>query len=116
MARQQQSNTMSLRSGSPVTGFIVGLIIAVAVALPFAAAVGFATNPYTRHLFSGRLADTSQAGYVAFWWLVAIVLGALPFVLGWAVTKLSTRGLAILGGVIVIVVIVGLVLGSLYVF
>ena len=116
MARQQHQETMSVRAGSPLTGFFVGLIVGVAVVLPFTAAIGFATNPYTRHLFSGRLADASQVGYAAFWWLVAIVLGALPFVIGWAVTKLSNRGLAIVGGIVVVVVIVGLVLGGLFVF
>ena len=116
MARQQHETTMSLRSGSPLTGFFVGLIVGVAVLLPFVSAIGFATNPYTRHLFSGRLADASQAGYAAFWWLVAIVLGALPFLVGCAVTKLSNKGLAIVGGIVVVVVIVGLVLGGLFVF
>jgi hypothetical protein len=116
MARQEHQETMSLRSGTPLTGFFVGLIVAVAVIIPIVSAIGFATNPYTRHLFSGRLADTSQAGYAAFWWLVAILLIALPFVVGWAVTKLSHRGLAIVGGIVVLVVIGGLVLGGLFVF
>lgn len=116
MAAQQKQETMNLRAGSPLTGFFVGLIVAVAVAIPAMAAVSFATNPQTRFLFSGRLSETTSTGYVIFWWLVTALLVALPFLIGWAVTKLSPRGLAIVGGIVVVVVIVGLILGSMFVF
>jgi hypothetical protein len=86
------------------------------VLIPFLSAVGFATNPYTQRLFSGRLADVSQGGYVAFWWLVAAILAALPFIVGFAINRLSRRGLAVVGGVFVVIVIVALVLGIVFVF
>ena len=114
--KKESTTTMSMRGGSGLTGFMIGLIVAVAVAVPFASAVSFATHPQTQFLFSGRLANATPAGYTAFWWIVVIILGALPFLVGWAVTKLSHRGLAIVGGIVVVVVIIGLVLGGLFVF
>jgi amino acid transporter len=116
MASNEHETTMSLRSGSGVSGFIIGLIVAVAVAIPFASAIGFATNPMTRYLFSGRLSETTPAGYTAFWWLIAIILGALPFLAGWLVTRASKKTASIIGGIVVVLVVGALVLGSLFVF
>jgi hypothetical protein len=116
MASKENETTMSVRSGSGVGAFMVGLIVAVAVAIPFASAVAFATNPMTRYLFSGRLSEASSAGYQAFWWLIALILGALPFLAGWLVARASKRTAAIVGGIVVILVIGALVLGSLFAF
>ncbi len=115
MAKQQQT-TMSMRGGSGLTGFLVGLIVAVVVTIRAASAVAYATNPMTRYLFSGRLSETTPAGYAIFWGLVAAVLIALPFVVGWGVTELSNLGLAIIGGIVVVVVIVLIILGTTFVF
>ena len=116
MAQQKHSETLNIREGSRMTGFFVGLLVGVGVLIPIISAVGFATNPYTQRLFSGRLADVSSGGYVLFWWLVAAILIALPFLAGLAVNKLSKRGLAIVGGILVVVVIIALVIGSMFVF
>ena len=116
MAQKQHDETLDIRGGSKLTGFFVGLLVGVGVLIPLISAVGFATNPYTQRLFSGRLADVSQGGYVAFWWLVAAILFALPFLVGWAVNNLSRRGLAIVGGILVVLVIIALVLGTIFVF
>jgi hypothetical protein len=116
MARNAHDETLSIRDGSRLTGFFVGLLVAVGIIIPLMSAIGFATNPYTQRLFSGRLADVSQGGYVTFWWLVAAILAALPFVVGFAVDRLGKRGLAIVGGVFVVIVIVALVLGIVFVF
>ena len=116
MAQQKHSETLNIREGSRMTGFFVGLLVGVGVLIPIISAVGFATNPYTQRLFSGKLADVSSGGYVLFWWLVAAILIALPFLAGLAVNKLSKRGLAIVGGILVVVVIIALVVGSMFVF
>ncbi|MCS0499400.1 hypothetical protein [Protaetiibacter mangrovi] len=116
MAQKDHDETLGIRQGSKLTGFLVGLLVAVGVIVPFTSAIGFATHPYTQRLFSGRLADVSQGGYVVFWWLVAAILAALPFLVGYAVDRLSTRGLSIMGGVFAVVVIVALVLGIVFVF
>ena len=116
MAQQKHSETLNIREGSRMTGFFVGLLVGVGVVIPIISAVGFATNPYTQRLFSGKLADVSSGGYVLFWWLVAAILIALPFLAGLAVNKLSKRGLAIVGGILVVVVIIALVVGSMFVF
>jgi len=116
MAQQKHSETLNIREGSRMTGFFVGLLVGVGVLIPIISAVGFATNPYTQRLFSGKLADVSSGGYVLFWWLVAAILIALPFLAGLAVNRLSKRGLAIAGGILVVVVIIALVVGSMFVF
>ena len=116
MAQQKHSETLNIREGSRMTGFFVGLLVGVGVLIPIISAVGFATNPYTQRLFSGKLADVSSGGYVLFWWLVAAILIALPFLAGLAVNKLSKRGLASAGGVLVVVVIIALVIGQMFVF
>lgn len=116
MAEKKHDETMNIRDGSSLTGFLVGLLVGVGVLIPLISAVGFATNPYTQRLFSGKLADVSSGGYVLFWWLVAGILLALPFLAGLAVNKLSRRGLVIVGSILVVLVIIGLVIGSMFVF
>ena len=115
MAQQKHGETLNIREGR-MTGFFVGLLVGVGILIPLISAIGFATNPYTQYLFSGRLSDISEGGYRLFWWLVAAILFALPFLAGLAVDKLSKRGLAIAGSILVVVVIIGLVIGSMFVF
>jgi len=116
MAQQKHDETLDIREGSKLTGFFVGLLVGVGILIPLISAIGFATNPYTQYLFSGRLADISQGGYRLFWWLVAAILFALPFVVGYAVDRLNKRGLAIVGGILIVVVIIALVIGTIFVF
>ena len=62
------------------------------------------------------LAGLSTGGYVAFWWTVAILLFALPFLVGWAVAKLSGKTLAIVGAILAAFFIAILIMGQLFVF
>lgn len=104
-------------NGSPgLWGALIGLIIFAFVAVPISAAVRFATHPATQQLFAGRLSDATQTGYVAFWWIVAILLLALPFLVGWGVAKLSGRTLGIIAGIIGVFFIAILIMGQLFVF
>jgi hypothetical protein len=104
-------------NGSPVLwGWLIGLVVFVFVAVPISIAVRFATHPATQELFGGRLEEASNAGYSTFWWIVAIFLLALPFLVGWGVAKLSGKTLAIIAGVVGLFFIVSLVLGQLFVF
>ena len=80
------------------------------------AAVRFATHPMTQQLFGGRLSEATQGGYVAFWWIVAIFLLALPFLVGWGVAKLSGKTLAIIAAVVGLFFVVTLIMGQLFVF
>jgi len=97
-------------------GALVGLIVAAFVAVPFSAAIAFATHPRTQQLFGGRLEEATAGGYSAFWWFVAILLGALPFLVGFGVAKLSARTLLIIGGIIAVLIVVVVILGQIYVF
>ncbi|GAA5207018.1 hypothetical protein [Microbacterium kyungheense] len=104
-------------NGSPALwGTLIGLIVFAFVAVPISAAVRFATHPATQQLFGGRLSDATQGGYVAFWWIVAIFLLALPFLVGWGVAKLSGKTLAIIAAVVGLFFIITLVMGQLFVF
>ncbi|MFH8249197.1 hypothetical protein ACH3VR_02360 [Microbacterium sp. B2969] len=105
-----------LGSKSTLWGFLAGLIVAAFIAVPLSAAFSFATHPNTQQLFAGRLSDASQGGYVTFWWLVTALLVALPFLVGFAVAKLSGRTLAIVGAIIALLVIAILVVGQMFVF
>ncbi|GAA5033219.1 hypothetical protein ACFQRL_03585 [Microbacterium fluvii] len=103
--------------GSPALwGTLVGLITFVFVAVPISAAVKYATHPLSQQLFGGRLEDATRAGYVTFWWIVAIGLFALPFLVGWGVARLSGRTLAIIAAFVGVFFILVLVLGQLFVF
>jgi hypothetical protein len=103
--------------GSPgLWGAIIGLIIFVFIALPLSAAIGYATHPNTQQLFGGRLSDATQGGYVAFWWIVAIMLFALPFLVGFAVAKMSVKNVVLIAGIIIVFVIAVVILGQLFVF
>ncbi|WP_137843202.1 hypothetical protein [Microbacterium sp. 2FI] len=104
-------------NGSPALwGALLGLIVFAFVAVPISAAVRFATHPLSQQLFGGRLSDATTGGYVAFWWIVAILLFALPFLVGWGVAKLSGKTLGIIAAILGIFFIAILVLGQLFVF
>lgn len=103
--------------GSPTLwGALIGLIVFVFVGVPISAAVRFATHPMSQQLFGGRLSEATVGGYTVFWWIVAIMLLALPFLVGWGVARLSARTLTIIGAIAVAFFIVILILGQLYVF
>ena len=103
--------------GAFVNGnMFAGLFTFALIAVPLSAAFSFATHPNTQQLFAGRLEEMGQGGYVTFWWIVTIFLLALPFLVGYAIARLSGRSLAIVGGIIALFVISILVLGQLFVF
>jgi len=103
--------------GSPgLWGALIGLIIFAFIAVPLSAAVRYATHPASQQLFAGRLSEATTGGYVAFWWIVAIFLFALPFLIGYAVANLSGKTLGIVGGIIVLFFVAVLILGQLFVF
>ena len=64
----------------------------------------------------GPLAESSRAGFSAFWWLLTLILAALPFVMGFGIARLSNRGMAIVASVVAVFVIAIVVLGQLFVF
>ncbi len=97
-------------------GAFAGLIVAVLIAYPLSAAIAFATHPSTQNLFGGRLASTSQGGYQAFWWIIALLCASLPFIVGFGIAKLSNRTIGILTGVVAIFLILIIVLGQLFAF
>ncbi|WP_345800025.1 hypothetical protein AAIB33_11115 [Microbacterium sp. AZCO] len=105
-----------LGSKSTLWGFLAGLVVAAFIAVPLSASFSFATHPNTQQLFAGRLANATQGGYVLFWWLVTALLVALPFLVGFAVAKLSGRTLAIVGAIIALLVIAILIVGQMFVF
>jgi amino acid transporter len=102
------------RSG--MWGALAGLIVAALIAVPLSAAFAFATHPTSQQLFGGRLEGASPGGYVAFWWIVTLLLAGLPFLVGFGVARLSVRSLTIVGAIIVLFLIAILVLGQLFVF
>ena len=97
-------------------GWFAGFIVLALIAVPLSAAFAFATNPRTQQLFAGRLSEATTGGYQAFWWVVTLLLLALPVLVGYGVAKLSTRALGIVGGVVALFVIAILVLGQMFVF
>ncbi|MGI9824652.1 hypothetical protein [Agromyces sp. Marseille-Q5079] len=112
---QHHEEAMHVDEGkSGLWGFLAGLVVAAFIMIPLSGAFAFATHPSTQQLFSGRLDETSQGGYTAFWWIVTIFLVALPFLVGYAVAHLSVKTLSIVGGIIVIFIIAALVFGQLF--
>ena len=97
-------------------GWLAGLIVAALIAVPLSAAFAFATHPTSQQLFGGRLEEATQGGYTAFWWIVTLLLAALPFLVGFGVAKLSVKALGIVGAIVTLFVIAILVLGQLFVF
>ena len=84
--------------------------------MPLSASFAFATNPGTQQLFAGRLEDATKAGYQAFWWIVTLLLLALPVLVGYGVAKMSGRALAIVGAIVALFVIAIMVLGQVFIF
>ena len=105
-----------LGSKTVLWGYLAGIITAAFIAVPLTAAFSFATHPNTQQLFAGRLADATQGGYILFWWLVTALLVAIPFLVGFAVAKLSGKTLAIVGGIIGVFLIAILIVGQTFVF
>ena len=105
-----------LESKSSLWGFLAGIIVAAFIAVPLSASFAFATHPNTQQLFGDRLSESTEGGYRLFWWLVTALLIAIPFLVGFAVAKLSGRTLAIVGAIIGAFLIAILVVGQLWVF
>jgi hypothetical protein len=103
--------------GSPgLWGALIGLIIFAFVAVPISAAVRYATHPESQQLFAGRLEEATQAGYQTFWWIVTLFLLSLPFLVGFAIAKLSAKSVAIVGAIVALFIIAIMVLGQLFIF
>src|ERR1700712_3628150 len=115
--RQSTSQGTALEDGHRGGwGAFAGLITFVLIAFPLSATIAFATNPQTQKLFGSHLADASQFGYRAFWWLLSLALLSLPFLVGYGLTHLGSRGIKIAGAVIVLFVIAVVILGQLFVY
>ena len=115
---QVHEETMNVTEGkSGLWGALAGLFTFALIAVPLSAAFSFATHPSTQQLFAGRLERWGDERLpVAFWWVVTIFLLALPFLVGYAIARLSGRSLAIVGGIIALFVIAILVMGQMFVF
>ncbi|WP_382309767.1 hypothetical protein [Herbiconiux sp. UC225_62] len=97
-------------------GLFAGIILAALIAYPLSAAVAFATHPRTQRLFGDALDDAGRTGFQAFWWIIALLLAALPFAAGFAVARLTKRGLQIVAAVVALLVIVIVVLAQAFVY
>jgi hypothetical protein len=111
-----QEETLQVGDHRGLWGGLAGLITAVLIAYPLSASVAFATHPATQKLFGGRLEGASAGGYAAFWWVVALGCLALPFIVGFGISRLSSRTLVVIGAVVVLLVILLMVLGQLFAF
>lgn len=101
---------------SGLWGFLVGIIVAAFVAVPLSAAIAFATHPKTQALFGVHLQNASSGGYSAFWWVVALFLLSLPFLIGFGIAKLSGRTLGIIAVIVVLFIVAFIVLAQLFLF
>lgn len=110
------STTAPDRARTTWWGIFAGVITLALIAFPLSAAFAFATHPATSRLFGDPLDDGSRVGYSAFWWLLVLLIGALPVLVGFGVARLSTKGLAIAAAIVAVVVITVVVLGQVYVF
>ncbi|MET0854267.1 MAG: hypothetical protein ABWY30_06520 [Microterricola sp.] len=110
------ADTESMQSKQGLWGAFAGLIVAVLIAFPLSAAWAFATHPTSQKLFGGRLEEASQFGYSLFWWLMVLLIASLPFLVGFGIAKLSSKGIAIAGAIIAVFIILILVLGQMFVF
>jgi hypothetical protein len=97
-------------------GVLAGLIVAALVAYPLSACVAFATHPATRRLFGDHLSSASQAGFQAFWWVMALLCAALPFAVGFGIARVSGRVLTVIGAAVAVLVVLVVVLGQLFAF
>ena len=106
-----EEDDYDVSSKSTLWGFLSGIIVAAFIAVPLSAAFSFATHPNTQQLFSGWLSNADH--YQLFWWLVTALLVAIPFLVGFAIAKLSGKTLAIVGGIIAVFIIAILIVGQL---
>ncbi|WP_308466937.1 hypothetical protein [Rathayibacter soli] len=113
---RSESGSGPLHEKQGVWGMLAGTITAVVIAFPLSASLSFATHPATQTLFGGRLADASRGGFLAFWWILSLLLAALPFFVGFGVARLSAKTIGAVGGIIVLLVIALLILGPLFTF
>ncbi|MEJ3405303.1 hypothetical protein WDJ51_11200 [Rathayibacter sp. YIM 133350] len=113
---QHHSGVLLAEDRSSAWGWLAGVVVAVFIAMPLSAAIAFATHPHTKQLFAGRLSDATVGGYQAFWWIVALLLLALPFVVGFGIAKLSGRALVWVAGGVGVLVVLAIVLGQVFVF
>jgi hypothetical protein len=97
-------------------GAFAGVIVFALVALPLSNAIAYATHPASQKLFGEALNEISRNGFVAFWWLVVILLGSLPFLVGFGIAKAGPKGLLIIGVIIALLVIAVLVLAQLFAY
>ncbi|MFF1635220.1 hypothetical protein [Leifsonia sp. NPDC058248] len=111
-----QETTLQLGDKRGLWGAFAGLIVAVLIAYPLSVCVAYATHPGTQKLFGGRLESASQAGYQAFWWILALLCLSLPFIVGFGIAKLSARTVGIIAAVVVVFLILVIVLGQMFVF
>lgn len=112
----QSEETLQIGGHRGLWGAFAGLIVAVLIAYPLSASVAFATHPATQRLFGGRLETASQAGFQAFWWIIALLCLALPFIVGFGIAKMSTRTILVIGAIVAIFLILVLVFGQLFAF
>ena len=110
------ADSESMQSKQGLWGAFAGVIVAVFIVFPLSAAFAFATNPASQKLFGGRLEESSQFGYQMFWWLMVLLIASLPFLVGFGIAKLSSKGLAIAGAIIAVFIILIIVLGQMFVF
>jgi hypothetical protein len=115
-SHQSGSGVFLENDRSSAWAWLAGLIVLVFVAVPISATLAFATHPNTQQLFAGRLSDATTGGYQAFWWIVTLLLVALPFLVGFGIAHLSSRALAIVAAIVAILVIAAVVLGQLFIF
>ncbi|KQX05245.1 MULTISPECIES: hypothetical protein [unclassified Leifsonia] len=115
-SHQSGSGVFLSSDRSSAGAWLAGLIVLVFVAVPISASLAFATNPNTQQLFAGRLSDATTGGYQAFWWIITLLLVALPFLVGFGISHLSSRALAIVAAAVAILVIAAVVLGQLFIF
>lgn len=98
-------------------GAFAGIIVAALIAVPLSASFAFATHPDTQNLFAGRLEEATRGGYMAFWWVVTLLLAALPFGVGFGIASIhNKRVLTVIGAVAILLIIAVVVLGQLFVF
>ena len=97
-------------------GAFAGLITAVLIAFPLSTTLAIATHPIDQRLLGGPLENASHGWFATFWWLLTLLIAALPFLVGFGIARSSARGLRIVASIVAVIVIVIVVLGQLYVF
>jgi hypothetical protein len=111
-----QEETLHVGGSRGLWGAFAGVITAVLIAYPLSACIAFATHPTTQKLFGGRLESASAGGYAAFWWVLALGCLSLPFLVGFGISRLSSRAVVTIGGIVVLFIIAVVVLGQMFAF